>query len=219
MHHRYLDKMCSLKRANDAFFQVATPPLGARTRPKRGRGRERERETFIDNQEVTEGGSHRLWALGHTVQAWAMVHLVLHFKERPKLRVDHRHRHLPARGSVCVESLFQHSQSLSREYPDGEYASPKNRNQGPNVFGSMWKCLHAQYTHASTHTHTNAANMLPDADATGCCSTSGVMGFLRLFEFLRRFKEEAESEAPWPIGDPDGSLSSFSLDLSLDLAC
>jgi hypothetical protein len=49
------------------------------------------------------------------VQAWAMVHLVLHFKERPKLRVDHRHRHLSARGSVCVESLFQHSQSLSRE--------------------------------------------------------------------------------------------------------
>jgi len=59
----------------------------------------------------------------------------------------------------------------------------------------------------------------PDADATGCSSTSGVMGFLRLVEFLRRFKEEAESEAPWPIGDPDGSLSSFSLDLSLDLAC
>ncbi len=106
MHHRYLDKMCSLKRANDAFFQIATPPLGARTRPKRGRGRERERETFIDNQEVTQGGSHRLWALGHTVQAWAMVHLVLHFKERLELRVDHRHRHLSARGSVCVESLF-----------------------------------------------------------------------------------------------------------------
>ena len=152
MHHRYLDKMCSLKRANDAFFQVATPPLGARTRPKRGRGRERERETFIDNQEVTEGGSHRLWALGHTVQAWAMVHLVLHFKERPKLRVDHRHRHLPARGSVCVESLFQHSQSLSREYPDGEYASPKNRNQGPNVFGSNVE-IFARTVHAREYTH------------------------------------------------------------------
>jgi hypothetical protein len=36
-----------------------------------------------------------------------------------------------------------------------------------------------------------------------------------LFEFLRSFKEkEAESEAPSPMGDPDGSLSLFSLDLA-----
>ena len=143
--------MCSLKRANDAFFQIATPPLGTRTRPKRGRGRERERETFIDNQEVTEGGSHRLWALGHTVQAWAMVHLVLHFKERPKLRVDHRHRHLSARGSVCRIFISTFTVALTR--------IPRRRIRKPKKSESRTQCLRqyvemfARTIHAREYAH------------------------------------------------------------------
>ena len=47
----------------------------------------------------------------------------------------------------------------------------------------------------NTHTTTHSNSCLHDTDDTVCCSTSGVMGFLRLFEFLRCFKEkEAGSE-------------------------
>jgi hypothetical protein len=73
--------------------------------------------------------------------------------------------------------------------PDRQ-AGPRRRTQ--DIAG-----MNAQFTHANTHTHTDAANMRQhDADATVCCSTSGVMAFLRLFELLRCFKEkEAGSEA------------------------
>jgi hypothetical protein len=45
-------------------------------------------------------------------------------------RVFSEEGHLREREAVCVESLFQHSQSFSREYPDQEYRSKKTRDQG-----------------------------------------------------------------------------------------